>query len=116
MTDYDYGTVDGVKERVLEPIANDQYDDEIESALKEASEYINMRLSPYEKELPLTEYDPILDRIAEDIGSGVFKRRQTPLAMEGATWWGQGIAKLDAFILATYKRGIFWFSEDLEED
>lgn len=101
-----YGTVDLVKGRLLIAAEDVQYDKSIEEALTEASAYIDLRLGPYEETLPLTEVPDMINEIAADLASGIFKRRHMPQAMD-VGWWGQGLRKLDDYIKNTYHKGVF---------
>jgi len=101
-----YGTIDLVKDRLLIALEDDQYNSAIEAALVEASAYIDVRLGPYEEELPLEEPPDMINVIAADLASGIFKRRHMPQDMD-LGWWGQGLRKLDDYIKNTYHKGVF---------
>ena len=106
MADFIDTLVARVKERRLIASADTQYDDEIEVVILEAQRYISDRLLQF-MEIDWEGYaeEDLLTDICCDIATGIFIRRQMPTDMEGATWWGQGIKKLESYIRATFYRG-----------
>jgi hypothetical protein len=115
-----YVSLNDIKDRMLIPLDDDQFDDALNAAGLEASRVIDMFLGAYTT-VPLT--DNTVPRevaiISADIAASIFKRRMMPEDVElhgsltpdnsdeivARGWFGQGIQKLEQYIRSHYVIG-----------
>jgi hypothetical protein len=105
--------LDALKKRLLIPITDTNYDEDLTSALKEAARYASIQILNWDAEFSQIniEIDSALFDAILDIAAGIFKRRHMPQDMDQG-WWAHGIKKLNDYITATYIKSTIYFPEE----
>lgn len=125
MTYAGYCSIDLIKDRILDPHSDTQYNADLEAAGTEASRVVDIFLKPYTT-VPLSGTIPdAVVIITADFAASVFKRRMLPEEvkmqpeltpenlnqMEATGWFAQGMKKLQEYIRSYYTLAQ-GFSED----
>jgi hypothetical protein len=101
-----------LKERLL--ITDGTYDTQLTHSIEEAVRYIVEAIKKHDSTFTSSsEYiaeGTMLWDVTLDIAAGIFKRRHMPQDMDQG-WWGQGLKKLEIYILGTYGSGIVYFPD-----
>ena len=111
-----YGTSSEVKNRLLIKSTDTTFDTAITAAIAEADKVVDMYLTPYEEDLPLSETPDMIGVVANDFAASIFKRRLNPDEVklrgalqpdmindvDGSGWFALGLRRLYDYIKIVY--------------